>query len=249
MIAKFLSIAAAGMMVSGVALAQNASPASKSDTTTDATSSSSQTQANTSSSASHESVRREMKQTLQQAGFTNVRVMPDSFLVQAKDKNGHPVAMIINPNSMTEIVNEGALGQTGNQSASTAGAGNANPAESSTAEASDQSGGQSGDQSGGMFTDVPKQEKLSSNVVGMNVYNGQKQDIGTIKDIAYGPNGVKAYIIGVGGFLGMGDHYVAVQPSAINFTYDHANNQWRAEVNATTDQLKQAPAYTYPNQG
>jgi hypothetical protein len=242
MFSKCISIAAAGMLVSGVALAQNAAPAAGSDTAMDAGT----TPAN---AAKTESLKQEMKSTLQQAGFSNVRVMPDSFLVQAKDKSGHPVAMIINPNSMTEIVDEGTMGQTAaGQTAAgqTAANGGKNTGAADSAEtASADNGGQTG----GMFTDVPKQEKLSSSVVGMNVYNAQKQDIGTIKDIAYGPHGVKAYILGVGGFLGMGDHYVAVQPSAVNFTYDHGSNQWQADVNATEDQLKQAPAFSYPNQG
>ena len=36
----------------------------------------------------------------------------------------------------------------------------------------------------GMFTYVPAHDELSSNVVGLNVYNEDKQSIGTIKDIA-----------------------------------------------------------------
>ena len=36
----------------------------------------------------------------------------------------------------------------------------------------------------GMFTYVPAQDELSSNVVGLDVYNEDKQNIGTIKDIA-----------------------------------------------------------------
>jgi hypothetical protein len=238
MITKYLSLAAAGMLVSSVALAQtNDTSKSTSAQTETGSTASTETGVTKQTSAQKESLRQDMKQTLQQAGFTGVRVMPDSFLVQAKDKSGHPVAMIINPNSMTEIVDEGTVGQVAANGAQ----GTAGDEQSAAAE--------TGGESGGMFTQVPKQEKLSSNVVGMSVYNGQNQDIGTIKDIAYGPRGVKAYIIGVGGFLGMGDHYVAVQPSAVNFTYDHANNQWKADVNATADQLKQAPAYTYPNQG
>jgi hypothetical protein len=244
MITKYLSLAAAGMLVSSMALAQTSETSKMGDTskmgaaqTETGSVAASDNAMVKQTHAQKESLRQDMTQTLQQAGFTNVRVMPDSFLVQAKDKSGHPVAMIINPNSMTEIVDEGTLGQT----ASAATQGNAADEQSAAAETSGETGG--------LFTQVPKQEKLSSNVVGMNVYNGQNQDIGTIKDIAYGPRGVKAYIIGVGGFLGVGDHYVAVQPSAVNFTYDHANNQWKADVNATADQLKQAPAYTYPNQG
>ena len=34
-------------------------------------------------------------------GFTDVKVVPDSFLVSAKDKQGYPVTMLIGPNSLT----------------------------------------------------------------------------------------------------------------------------------------------------
>lgn len=42
----------------------------------------------------------EIKQKLQQQGFTDVQVIPGSFLVSAKDKQGDPVNMVIGPHSM-----------------------------------------------------------------------------------------------------------------------------------------------------
>jgi hypothetical protein len=86
----------------------------------------------------------------------------------------------------------------------------------------------------GMFTYVPAHDELSSNVVG---------NIGTIKDIALDANGLNGYIIDVGGFLGMGDRYVVVRPSAISF--DAKDNKWRATTNANADQLRTAPEYKY----
>jgi hypothetical protein len=49
----------------------------------------------------------------------------------------------------------------------------------------------------------------------LDVYNKDKQNIGTIKDIALDAIGLNGYIIGVGGFLGTGDHYVVCSPSAL----------------------------------
>src|ERR1039458_6462555 len=54
--------------------------------------------------------------------------------------------------------------------------------------------------------------QLSSNIVGLDVYYN-KDKIGDIKDIAMDTSGVRAYILSVGGFLGMGAHYVAVVPA------------------------------------
>jgi sporulation protein YlmC with PRC-barrel domain len=96
-----------------------------------------------------------------------------------------------------------------------------------------------------MFTSVPAQGELSSKVVGLEVYNTANKDVGKIKDIAFDQNGVKAYIVAVGGFLGMGDRYVAVSPSAVNISYDSNDKKWHAAMNTDIDQLKAAPEYKY----
>jgi hypothetical protein len=44
-----------------------------------------------------------VKNNLAQAGFTNIRIMPESFLVRATDRDGNPVMMLINPDSITEV--------------------------------------------------------------------------------------------------------------------------------------------------
>lgn len=50
-----------------------------------------------------QSIQARVKNNLEQAGFTNVQIMPSSFLVRAKDKEGNPVMMVINPDSVTAI--------------------------------------------------------------------------------------------------------------------------------------------------
>ena len=42
----------------------------------------------------------QIRAKLEQDGFTNVSIVPVSFLVSAKDKNGDPVTMVIGPISM-----------------------------------------------------------------------------------------------------------------------------------------------------
>ena len=80
-------------------------------------------------------------------------------------------------------------------------------------------------------------------MVGLDVYNKDKQNIGTIKDIALDANGLSGYIISVGEFLGMGDHYVVVRPSAISF--NAKDNRWHATMKVNVNQLKAAPEYKY----
>jgi hypothetical protein len=38
-----------------------------------------------------------LRNDLTKAGFTDITIMPSSFLVRAKDSEGHPVMMVINP--------------------------------------------------------------------------------------------------------------------------------------------------------
>jgi hypothetical protein len=80
-------------------------------------------------------------------------------------------------------------------------------------------------------------------VVGLDVYNKDKQNIGTIKDIALDASGLNGYIVDVGGFLGTGDHHVVVRPSAISF--NALEDKWHATMNANADHLKAAPEYKY----
>ncbi len=100
-----------------------------------------------------------------------------------------------------------------------------------------------------LFRTVPPADRLSSEVVGLAIYNDANQDIGTIKDIAYNATGVQAYIIGVGGVLGMGDRYVAVDPSVLSVSFDPTSKKWHANMNVTADQLNAAPAFKYPSNG
>jgi hypothetical protein len=97
-----------------------------------------------------------------------------------------------------------------------------------------------------MFTTVPAQDDLTSSVIGLDIYNNSDEEIGKIEDIAFAVGGVKAYIIGVGGFLGIGDHYVAVRPSAITLSYDDGTKKWHAVMNAGAAELKAAPEFKYP---
>jgi len=182
------------------------------------------------SDGSQVSVRQQMVNDLQQAGFTDVKVRPQSFLVEARDRSGNPVTMFVGPNSFAEVKMVGANAQKS----------------SSSANASSNSANATMDGPDGAFTSVPSKDGLSSQLMGLQVYNNAKQDIGTIKDVALNENGIDGYILSVGGFLGIGDHYVAVRPSAIDLKFDHAAKKWTATMDTTADQLKSAPEFKYP---
>jgi len=116
----------------------------------------------------------------------------------------------------------------------------------------------------------------SSKVIGLYVYNDNNENIGSINDLLMDKNGnIKAAVIGVGGFLGVGEHLVAVAFDKIKFSDQpvaqstasgsgstnrpssttgsasstgSSKNQWspdHAMFNATKDQLKGMPEFKY----
>jgi PRC-barrel domain len=96
------------------------------------------------------------------------------------------------------------------------------------------------------FSTVPNDEILSSKLRGLNVHNQNDQSVGAIADFAIKNNQVDALILSVGGFLGLGEHYVAVSPSSVNIRYDAENDNWLASMNTTKEALTAAPEFTYP---
>jgi sporulation protein YlmC with PRC-barrel domain len=58
----------------------------------------------------------------------------------------------------------------------------------------------------------------TSKLVGLNVYNDSNEKVGSINDLLTDKSGdIKAVVIGVGGFLGVGEHLVAVPLDKVKF--------------------------------
>jgi len=58
----------------------------------------------------------------------------------------------------------------------------------------------------------------ASKMVGLNVYNDSNESIGSINDLLTDKSGsIKGVVIGVGGFLGMGTHLVAIPFDKVKF--------------------------------
>jgi sporulation protein YlmC with PRC-barrel domain len=96
------------------------------------------------------------------------------------------------------------------------------------------------------FVTLQHNDMLSSNIVGVEVYDGSNNDIGKIQDVAFdGAKAVKGYVLSVGGFLGVGTHYVAVDANSVMIKYDTADKKWHANMAATKDQLRAAPEFKY----
>src|SRR5258706_3209095 len=58
----------------------------------------------------------------------------------------------------------------------------------------------------------------ASKIVGLSVYNDTNESLGSINDLLTDKSGnIKAVVVGVGGFLGMGEHLVAIPFDKIKF--------------------------------
>src|SRR5437764_7028582 len=67
-------------------------------------------------------------------------------------------------------------------------------------------------------TSSVKSNWRASKLVGLNVYNDSNESLGSINDLLADKSGnIKAVVIGVGGFLGVGEHLVAVAFDKIKF--------------------------------
>jgi PRC-barrel domain len=81
----------------------------------------------------------------------------------------------------------------------------------------------------------------SSKVVGSDVYNGANEKIGEIDDLIVTPKDSVPYaVLSVGGFLGMGKHYVVVPASALS-----VDNKRMVLKDGTKESLKALPGYEY----
>lgn len=109
-------------------------------------------------------------------------------------------------------------------------------------------------------------EYLADDVIGASVRNAQNENIGTVSDLVVDRSGkVRAALVSVGGFLGIGDKHVAVPWEQVQIQPPGANSASGSAttggvtgavgsltgaprdpmllVNMTKEQLQQAPAY------
>jgi sporulation protein YlmC with PRC-barrel domain len=83
----------------------------------------------------------------------------------------------------------------------------------------------------------------SSDFVGKPVYSRNDERVGEIDDLLMTTDGkIAAAVVGVGGFLGMGERKVAIAFPSIQMTKD-SNGVDRLSVQVSKDMLKTAPEY------
>jgi sporulation protein YlmC with PRC-barrel domain len=95
-----------------------------------------------------------------------------------------------------------------------------------------------------IMTDVPPNSMPVTNYYKQNVYDPGNNKIGEVDDVLLGADGkINALVVGVGGFLGIGEKHVIVPFTAVKA--DRKDNKWQLTMNSSKDELKAAPGFKY----
>ncbi len=95
-----------------------------------------------------------------------------------------------------------------------------------------------------VLTTLPQDATTVSNYYKQNVYDPSDAKIGEISDVLLNKQGkVDAFMVAVGGFLGVGEKDVAVPFDAVHAT--QKDGKWYLTMNATKDALKNARGYKF----
>jgi sporulation protein YlmC with PRC-barrel domain len=97
----------------------------------------------------------------------------------------------------------------------------------------------------GSVTQQKPDQYLASKFRGTDVVGADNQKIGDVTDILFDKNGkIEAYIVSVGGFLGIGAKDVAVEPSKFQvMAAEGATSYERLKLSMTKDQLQQMASF------
>ena len=85
---------------------------------------------------------------------------------------------------------------------------------------------------------------LFSKFKGTDVIGTDDKKIGDVSDVLFDKDKkILAYIVGVGGFLGIGSKDVAIEPASFQLVPGKDQNDFKLRLAMTKDELKAAPAF------
>ena len=85
---------------------------------------------------------------------------------------------------------------------------------------------------------------LASSLLGTNVISTTGEDVGEVDDMVLGADGsIEGVVVGVGGFLGLGERNVAVEFGTIQVQQDPDTGALAFVLNATEEELEAAPEF------
>jgi len=101
----------------------------------------------------------------------------------------------------------------------------------------------------GYLTEQTEDQIAASTYIGQSVYNAADESIGEINDVIFTKDGsVEAAVIGVGGFLGIGEKNVAVPLDTISVAEVPNSDDLKLTTQETADTLKAAPEFKTKSQ-
>jgi len=101
----------------------------------------------------------------------------------------------------------------------------------------------SADQTAEFLNEQKPDDMLASKIIGKPAVNNQDETIGDVNDLVTDPSGkIVGALIGVGGFLGIGEKDVAVRFEDLKLTRDEKDNV-KVTLNISKDTLASAPDY------
>lgn len=87
-------------------------------------------------------------------------------------------------------------------------------------------------------------ELTSENLVGARVYGAKDEDVGEVNKLILNSDGsVKQLVLDIGGFLGMGEHQIAVGLDQVNIMRNEKGDDVRVYVDSNKETLKALPTY------
>lgn len=106
-------------------------------------------------------------------------------------------------------------------------------------------------QSGQQFLTTQGQNQvMTDQLVGNAVVNQQNEEIGSINQLIITQDGqIAAVVVGVGGFLGIGEKNVAVSWDQLQITQNPETQEMVASVNMDRQQLEDAPEFARRDSG
>ena len=94
------------------------------------------------------------------------------------------------------------------------------------------------------MSNLPSDSWTVTNYYKQDVYDKGKNTVGKIDDVLIDKSGkITALMVGVGGFLGVGEKDVALPFTAVRS--EKKNDKWYLTVDETKDSLKNAAGYKY----
>ena len=95
-----------------------------------------------------------------------------------------------------------------------------------------------------VITEQKSDQLLASKLKGTNVMGSNNEKIGDVSDILFDKDGkVLAYVVGVGGFLGIGAKDVALSPASFQVMPANDKDSMKLKLAMTKDELKNAAEF------